>query len=124
MITVKQIIDELKKYFLVLDCSADENKLGRTIESISYNSKDIGKNTLFICKGMGFKAEYLAQAVQNGAVAYVAESKFDEIPEDIAFIKVSDVRRAMSIISILFYDYPYKDCPLYTSDAVDEYEGG
>ena len=47
------------------------------IEYISFDSKDIRKNTLFICKGAHFSPRYLQDAVLSGAVAYISETPYD-----------------------------------------------
>ena len=79
------------------------------LEKLSYNSKDIANNTLFICKGKLFKSEYLMDAVNNGVVAYISETYFEDIPENVAYIVVKDVREAMYLVSNLFYNYAWKN---------------
>jgi len=112
MITVRQIAAELRKYDLALDCPADRQLLNTPIDRLSYNSQEIAENTLFFCKGLNFKAEYLEQAVQNGAVAYIAENKYEQIGDQIAFIQVRDVRRAMSVAAMAFYGHPHRELNL------------
>lgn len=68
---------------------------------ISYNSNDIQKNTLFICKGAHFKPEYLTSAVEKGAICYLSEVKYET---DSDYILVHDIRRAMGIIVNHFYN--------------------
>ncbi len=74
------------------------------VSEITYNSKEVVPGTLFVCKGANFKEEYLIEAIERGAVAYVSEVAYDSaaIP---AFI-VSDVRRAMPYLADLFFDSP------------------
>ena len=38
----------------------------RTVNLVSYDSKNVVPGTLFLCKGLHFKAEYLAQAAASG----------------------------------------------------------
>ena len=40
---------------------------------LTFNSKDVIENTLFVCKGQAFKKEYLEMAIELGASAYVSE---------------------------------------------------
>ena len=47
-----------------------------TIENLTYDSRSVTTNTLFICKGAAFREEYLQEAVSRGAVAYVSERKY------------------------------------------------
>lgn len=75
------------------------------IDHISHDSRDLQSNTLFFCKGVKFKVDYLTQACENGAVAYIAETK---IADNVPYIIVEDIRLAMMQIAGFFYDYPDK----------------
>lgn len=73
------------------------------IKSITFDSRKVCNGALFTCKGAGFKTEYLGGALQSGAVAYMSEQKYDvKAP----YIIVNDIRKAMSIVAMLFYGYP------------------
>lgn len=90
------VISELKKYDLI------RNFEDRDIDfkSLEYNSKEVKKDTLFVCKGVAFKKEYLEDAIRNGATCYISEKDYDaEIP----CIVVNDNRKALAIVSRLFY---------------------
>ena len=50
-----KIIEKLKEYDLLI--SYDECDL--EFSNVSYNSKEVEKNYLFVCKGVSFKKEYL-----------------------------------------------------------------
>lgn len=76
------------------------------VEYISYNSTDVKKGTLFICKGLNFKDQYLYDAIEKGAFCYVAEKV---IREDFPHIIVSDMRKAMSETGRLYYDSVWND---------------
>ena len=54
--------------------------LERTVELVSYDSQNVRPGTLFLCKGAHFKPEYLAQAAQKGAFAYVSETPYRHRP--------------------------------------------
>lgn len=71
------------------------------ILNISYNSKEVTKNTLFICKGAHFKEEYLKSAIGLGAVVYVAEEKHQV---DCDYILVNDLRKAIALLADMFYE--------------------
>ena len=88
-----EIIDVLKKYNLLTSCDEYLTDIGY----ISYNSKDIKDNTLFICKGNSFKKEYLDEAINSGAVCYMSDDA--KIP----CIIVGDIRKAMAIVAKNFY---------------------
>ncbi len=71
---------------------------------ISNNSKETKEGDLFICKGFGFKPEYLLLAINRGAVCYVAENEIPGV--SIPFIKVNDSRKAQSILARWFNGNP------------------
>lgn len=71
---------------------------------LSYDSRVADGQTLFFCKGLNFKAEFLAQATTLGVQAYVSEVYYEENTA-IAFI-VTDIRAAMAILAQHFYQYP------------------
>lgn len=75
-----------------------------TFCGLSNNSKETKAGDLFICKGFGFKPEYLQLAIYGGAVCYVAEQQIPAI--DLPFIQVSDARKAQSILARWFYGNP------------------
>lgn len=88
----------LEREGIVKECEMCENK---EISFISYNSKDIKPNTLFVCKGAHFNEKYLAEAIDGGVCCYVSEKKYD-VKADC--ILVTDIRRAMGIIVNIYYD--------------------
>ena len=81
----------------------DEMLLEQEISYISYNSLDIKPGTLFICKGLNFKEEYLSDAIARGAVAYLAEKKFDNV-SGVPYAIVKDMRRTMSEASAFYHE--------------------
>lgn len=77
----------------------------RLVSGVTFNSKDVEENTLFICKGAAFKVEYLEEALEKGAIGYVSEVTYD-VGKDVPHILVTDIRKAMAPIASLFYNYP------------------
>lgn len=75
-----------------------------TVCHLSFDTRDLRPNTLFFCKGAHFMVEYLKQAAENGAVAYVSETRYDEVK--LPCVLVSDIRRAMSVLALFHYDRP------------------
>lgn len=102
----KKIIDyinELKKYDEIIDSSLCNDILYFDISNVTYNSKDVVKNNLFICKGDNFKLEYLEDAIRNGTIVYVSNKKYDV---NVPCILVKDIRKSLAIISQMYFDYP------------------
>ncbi|MFY9175284.1 MAG: UDP-N-acetylmuramyl-tripeptide synthetase [Peptococcia bacterium] len=75
------------------------------IHKVSYNSNDVAANTLFVCKGLGFKEEYLDQAINKGAIAYISEKDYHK---DIPCIIVNNIQETLSLVANIYYDYPWK----------------
>ena len=103
MITVEKVIEILEKEKLIKSKNCKGDTL---IEFISYDSRSIKPNTMFFCKGEHYKPEYLEQAISKGANIYVSEEKYDV---DLQYIIVSDIQKAMAVIALEFYDYPFRD---------------
>lgn len=80
------------------------------VAGLTYNSKDVVANAIFICKGAAFKADYLLKARQKGAIAYVSEQAYEAA--DMAAILVTDIRRAMPHLAALYFGRPWEDLHL------------
>ncbi|KRN79122.1 UDP-N-acetylmuramoylalanyl-D-glutamate--2,6-diaminopimelate ligase [Fructilactobacillus lindneri DSM 20690 = JCM 11027] len=74
---------------------------------ISYDSRDVKNDTLFFCKG-NFKPEYLEIAKASGATGVVAEKHLPASSGMDEYI-VTDIQKALSLLSVAFYDYPQND---------------
>lgn len=100
------------------------------ISGITYNSLDVSKGSLFVCKGALFREKYLDDALARGAVCYVredpdaeedaacsivgeeeanaaAERILRECDEKGIGIYVRDIRKAMPVIAETFYGKLY-----------------
>lgn len=75
------------------------------VEHLEYNSKQVLPGTLFVCKGANFKEEYLKQAIERGAIAYISEQKY-ESAGDAPHIIVKDIREAMAPIATYYNNEP------------------
>lgn len=107
--SISEYVQKLEESnFLIAKCySEDTGK--EIIKKVSYNSNDVTKNTLFICKGIGFKEEYLDIAIEKGAVAYISEKNYHK---NIPCIIVNDIQRTLSLVATMFYNYPWKELKL------------
>lgn len=83
---------------LLSEFSGDEDV---KIEYLSFDTRDIRNNTLFFCKGVHFKEEYLSDAESLGASAYVSEKRY---PSPLPCIIVNDIRKAMRIAAFCDYE--------------------
>lgn len=72
--------------------------------AITYDSRAISSGSLMFCKGR-FQPQYLQGADDLGLACYVSESDLSAITCAPGLI-VTNVSKAMSILSAAFYDYP------------------
>ncbi len=99
--SLKEFLDMLKERDLVLEYNIAAEALDKAVKDISYNSMEVSNGTLFICKGLNFKNQYLEDAIEKGAFCYVAEKV---INSEYPYIIVNDMRNAMSDIGAFFFD--------------------
>ena len=97
----------LKEHHL-LKSSAVQDTISSKMEYVSYDSRDVHTNTLFFCKGAGFRPTYLSMAKANGANCYVAEQPYPEGKGMHALI-VRNVSKAMALLSAAFFRFPQDD---------------
>ena len=102
-LSFKNINDILKEHDLLLETNADAFEETEIIRKITYDSRTSDPDSLFICKGVSFKEEYFYQAKTNGFAAYVSEHIYDR---SVTFFHVSDVKKALSVLSIAFFKRP------------------
>ena len=105
------------------------------LQNLTYDSREVTKGTLFICKGQTFRKAYLEEAIERGCTAYLIaeevqkqleffgktcgccepdlESGMKKIEEasdlqrNVIGLIVTDIRKAMAAVSAAFYGY----CP-------------
>lgn len=77
------------------------------VQGLEFNSKQVKPGTLFICKGANFKIDFLIEAIERGAIGYVAEKEFD-LPEDVPYLGVKDIREAMAPLAQIFFNSPHE----------------
>lgn len=75
----------------------------REVSSVTFNSKEAGEGTLFVCKGSHFKEQYLDDAISAGAACYVSETEYGRGDQNCPGISVKDIRLAMPLIAETFY---------------------
>ena len=74
---LKEYIDSLNKNNQIKEIYNCDDILNKEIEYMTYNSRDVEYNSIFICKGDSFKINYLKDAIKNGAIVYVSDKKYD-----------------------------------------------
>lgn len=96
-----------KKLLLYHKCTRDTGM--KMVGNVAYDSNKVIQNTLFVCKGAGFKEAYLESAIQTGAIAYISEKEYNV---DIPCIIVNDVKQALALAAAIYYNYPAKKLKL------------
>ena len=102
--TLGEHIQLLQKHSLLADPNMSISQPEQTISLVSCDSQNVIPGTLFICKGAHFKEQYLLDALNKGAVAYLADAPYEN-----AFapcIQVTDVRHAMALLADYYYNHP------------------
>lgn len=86
-----------------------QGHLNKQIQSITYDSREVKKNSLFIAIS-GFTVDghnYALQAIEKGATALIVEKELAiEIPDQITVLKVASTRKALASISASYYNHP------------------
>lgn len=106
-ISIKQALGLLEQDGLLVGYDCPPQLLEHRFSYLSYSSADVTPDTFFICKGAAFKEEYLRDAIAKGAGVYLAQSLYEGV--DCPHILVSDIRKAMSLVSIAFYQKAYQN---------------
>ncbi|MGF1925692.1 MAG: UDP-N-acetylmuramoyl-L-alanyl-D-glutamate--2,6-diaminopimelate ligase, partial [Bacteroidia bacterium] len=83
-------------------------KTASTVESITFDSRAIGRNTMFVAiKGTQADGHhYIGKAIGAGAKVIICEVLPEELQEDITFVQVENSSIALGIISSNFYGNP------------------
>src|SRR5690606_37100985 len=103
---LEEYIEKLQERKLLLrhNCTLETAK--RTVNHVAYDSNKTARDTLFVCKGAGFREAYLQDAVRRGAFAYISEVEYD-VP--VPCLLVSDVKKALALAASIFFGSPAKD---------------
>lgn len=107
MIKIETVLSILREDDNLLNEAGGLSKL--SFRHISYDSRQATSGTLFFVKGAAFKKEFLEKAVATGLQVYVSQIDYQV---GIPVILVKDVKQAMSLIAMEFYDHPERKLKL------------
>ena len=105
--TIREFAELLKSRDMLTECELYE-KEEQVIRLLTYDSREVEPDTMFICKGAAFKPVYLRSSVEQGAVCYVSEKKY-ELKDEVPYLLVKDIRQAMPVLANFFYNDPWED---------------
>ena len=98
---------KLEKLLEKLDYTLDAGSLDVDIASLEYDSRKVGKGSLFVCLS-GFRADghaYIPAALEAGATALVVEREVT-VPQGVTVIRVKDSRYALALLSAAWFGHP------------------
>ncbi len=98
----------LKELLEVLNKSNVLGGLERQIKDITYDSREVRKDSLFVAIP-GFKTDgrkYIADAIKRGASVIVTEGAVEAPENSVTVVSVPDARNALALLSAQFYGYP------------------
>ena len=107
-----EYVEALESKNLIKKTNIDGALMNSFINHVSYNSKDVIPNTLFVCKGIHFKEDYLREALTNGAVIYIGEEVQLMDKPDIPYILVHDMRKTLAVLANIYYKEIWKSLKL------------
>lgn len=103
-LSIQEIKNILREHDLLKSINQVSN---HNFDYVSYDSRDIKPNTLFFGKG-NFKPEFVTKAKDAGATGIVCEKHLSE-SNGMNEILVTNIQKAMSLISAAFFNYPQDD---------------
>ncbi|HPF18332.1 MAG TPA: UDP-N-acetylmuramoyl-L-alanyl-D-glutamate--2,6-diaminopimelate ligase [Bacillota bacterium] len=103
--TLSEYEKVLRSRALIRRSLSDEALLSAPVCHITYDSRDVIPGSLFVCKGAGFREGYLTDALDRGAIAWIAEQEHDQG----SGIVVTDIRKAMAHLANQLYGEPWRD---------------
>lgn len=104
--TQKELIKILEDKNLVVKSHVYINKANAEVTDITYNSKQCSEGCVFFVKGANFKAEYVKDAIKNGAAVIISEKEYEV--EDAGIVIVSNARLAMVYVAEEFFEKAYE----------------
>lgn len=117
--TVGDAIDALADAGLfsrVLHRGDDPAALDVSVRGIACDSRSVRPGDMFVAKGAAFQLKYLEDAVTLGAASCVCTDGMvdglSELARDIPIVAVTDVRRAMSLLSPIAWGHPDSRIPV------------
>ncbi|MEM7379698.1 MAG: UDP-N-acetylmuramoyl-L-alanyl-D-glutamate--2,6-diaminopimelate ligase [Bacteroidota bacterium] len=104
----------LKDILFGVGLSAVSGPTGIEIKSIRFDSREVGKDDVFIAvRGVitdGHK--FISKAISSGATAIVCEELPDQIEDGVTYVEVKDAQSALAIMASNYFDNPSKNLKL------------
>lgn len=94
-----------------IDFEVLQGDINCEISDLVYDSRKITEKSVFVCL-VGANVDghtFVNQAVEKGASAVIVSKTVENIPENMAVIKVDNTRRALAFMSAAYFGYPAKE---------------
>ena len=107
---LSEYVAYLEENGLLAEEPAGALPVDRTVEHLSFDSRDVVEGTLFVCKGEHFRQEFLVSAARSGAFCYLSEKEYPTA--GIPCIPVKDIRKSMAMLANFHYEDPWTRIPV------------
>ena len=102
---------------LLIDSLQIEEIIGSTeieVQRIDFDSRKIETNSLFVAikGGQVDGHQFIEKAIQNGAIAIIAERLPEKLEAHLTYIRVSDSAEALARLASTFYEHPSQQLKL------------
>lgn len=67
--TLREYVDALHEAGILVESTVSDELAAREIHCLTYDTRALSEDALFICKGAHFKEEYLCDALSRSAIA-------------------------------------------------------
>ena len=107
MVDLSELIDKLPVRKI-------EGPADQTIRQIDFDSRQVGPGSLFVAlRGSQVDGHrFIESAIQNGAVAVVAETFDSGVPKEVCTIQVEDTAPCLGLLASHFYAHPSREIQL------------
>lgn len=99
---LRKYVDLLEQNGILSAISIEKNLYEVPIDCVSYDSRKISANSIFICKGANFSSKFAFQAADKGAICYISTEQIDGLKN---YIIVTDIRKAICLCADIFYEF-------------------
>ncbi len=103
VLKLKDYIDVLQDAGLIWEMKVRAEDLYRPINLVSYDSREVVQNTLFICKGLRFNQDYLLSSIAKGCFCYISEIAYDAAGST-SVIVVNDIRKSLAVVVNAYFN--------------------
>lgn len=101
---------QLKKIVAEVEYEVLKGSLDRDVADIAYDSRKVVPEGMFVAIAGTLQDghQYIEDAVRAGAAVVVAEKQIEVEDEGVTVIRVENGRKALSLMSAAYFDYPAK----------------